>query len=712
MSRCKSWLFGAAMMVTAGLLGAEDADLRHHVEFLASNELEGRLTGSDGAALAVDYLAERLRDMGAKPLPGVDAFQLPFDFTAGVNDNGSSIVVGAASWSGEESIRALSFSDSEGVSGEVVFAGYGLVVPEGQDFGYDSYATLDVEDKVVLVLRYLPEDADQDTRAQLSRYSGLRYKALAARERGARALLVVTGPNSPNAGETIPMSFDTAIAGSGIVAASVSAEVADAILQPSGRSLAEVQSELDTANPHVTGFAVPETQVSLEVAVLREHRTGHNVAGYFPATVEKPLDKRFVVVGAHFDHLGLGRHGNSLAGKAEIGLPHLGADDNASGVAAVLSVASALSRADHQRDIVVAFWSGEELGLLGSTHFVDNGPLTMEDVAAYVNFDMVGRSEENKLTLQAVGTSPVWSGLIERSNVPVGFDLSLQDDPYLPTDSSAFHQAGVPTLNFFTGSHADYHRPSDRPQAINYEDLERVAQLGYLITTKLVALDEAPQFVQVERKRQTGGDRDTVRAFTGTIPDYATEVEGLLLSGVIEGGPADEAGLQKGDVIVEFGGQIDRQHLRLHLRPRRGEDRRAVGGGLHARWEAHGRPRSRRGLASRRRTADVRRQTSDVVWARRSGGVATDIASRRATRSSPLGQQKRRLLASLGVVKNSISLAIGRLMSDVRCLTSDVRRPPSTVQPHGVVEGRRLSGRIGLRTNPLTLGEVLDGTSV
>jgi hypothetical protein len=535
---------------------ADEATRRRHVEYLASEQLDGRLTGSPGEQLAAEYLVTALERLGAQPLPGAEGFRLPFDFTAGVNDAGSSLALAdGPTWSGEESIRALSFSDSSSATGGVVFAGYGLVIPETQDFGYDSYATLDVEDKIVLVLRYIPEDVSQEVRAQLSRYSGLRYKALAARQRGARALLVVTGPNSPNAGETVPMSFDTAIAGSGIVGASVSGEVAAAILAPSGRTLAEAQTELDTGNPHVTGFAVPGVEVTVSVAVERERRTGYNVAGYFPGTEGETAEKRYLVMGAHFDHLGRGGHGNSLAGKDEIGLPHLGADDNASGVAAVLEAGSALSRAEHRRDLVLAFWSGEELGLLGSTHFIENGPLAVEEIAAYINFDMVGRAQDNKLTLQAVGTSPVWTGLIERSNVPVGFDLSLQEDPYLPTDSSAFHQAGVPTLNFFTGAHTDYHRPTDRAEAINYEDLQRVTRLGTLLAGKVDALDTAPEFAQVERQRETGGDRDSVRAFTGTIPDYATEVEGLMLSGVIEGGPADEAGLQKGDVIIELGGQ-------------------------------------------------------------------------------------------------------------------------------------------------------------
>jgi len=201
------------------------------------------------------------------------------------------------------------------------------------------------------------------------------------------------------------------------------------------------------------------------------------------------------------------------------------------------------------------FWSGEELGLLGANDFVRSEAVPLDEIAAYVNLDMVGRVRNNKLTVQALGSSPAWAGLIERSNVPVGFDLQTVDDPYLPTDSSAFNTAGVPTLNLFSGSHEDYHRPTDRAELLNYEELDRVTRFGTLLVGKTLALEDPPEFVVVERSRQEGGDRDSLRAFTGTIPDYSDDVVGLLLSGVVGGGPADEAGLQGGDIIVEMAGQ-------------------------------------------------------------------------------------------------------------------------------------------------------------
>jgi C-terminal processing protease CtpA/Prc len=162
--------------------------------------------------------------------------------------------------------------------------------------------------------------------------------------------------------------------------------------------------------------------------------------------------------------------------------------------------------------------------------------------------------QDNKLAVQAAGTSPVWASILERANVAAGFDLAVQADPYQPTDVATFNQAGVPSLSFTTGAHTDYHKPSDTADKINYEDLDRVAGFATAITRRLMELEQAPQFTKVEQSSQTP-TRTGLRIFTGTVPDYATEVKGLLLGGVIGGGPAEKAGLQKGDVIIEIAGQ-------------------------------------------------------------------------------------------------------------------------------------------------------------
>ena len=567
-SRCVAIVLAVATATPGFAQTAVASKTRAHVETLASERFGGREAGSEGERLAGAYIAAQLARIGAKPLPGrSDMFQ-PFEFTAGSRDGGSTVTVtqGAAptgkTTAFRTGVQALSFSDDARVSGEIVFAGYGIVVPEAQNFGYDSYAGLDVKDKVVVVLRYFPEDADTQTKSILARYSDLRYKAMAARQRGAKAMLVVTGPRSPNAGQLVPMTFDTAIAGSGIPAASIAALVSDAIFAGQ-KPLAEVQKEFDSGNPHVSGFPIPGVTISLDTKVVREKRTGRNVVAYLPASGSgNGIQKPWIAIGAHYDHLGRGTNGNSLATRDEAGRAHLGADDNASGTAAVLAIAERLSKQPRRRNLLIALWSAEEIGLIGSAAFVNAASApdktrvapALDQIAAYINFDMVGRMHDNKLAAQATGSSPVWTSMLERANVAAGFDLAVQTDPYQPTDVATFNQAGIPSLNFTTGAHTDYHKPSDTADKIDYEDLDRIAEMAAAIARRLMDADEAPQFTKVEQSSQTAG-RTGLRVFTGTVPDYATEVKGLLLSGVIGGGPAENAGLQKGDIIIEIAGQ-------------------------------------------------------------------------------------------------------------------------------------------------------------
>ena len=549
-------------VAAGGAPAQEPASLatRAIVERLAADELEGRLTGSPGIRMAADYIIDQLEAIGAEPLPGVGGFRQAFDYTAGVTDTGttleitgSELTVQVRSDADGRSVRALSFSDTGRAAGRLVFAGYGLSVPETDDFSYDSYATLDVTDKIVVVFRYFPEDTEGDLRATLARYAGLRYKALAARERGAAGLIVVTGPRSPNAGALVPLTFDTAVSDSNIVAATVDGELGAAIIESAGESIEAVQASLDTANPHVTGFDLP-LEGSIEVQLEKREATGHNVIGYLPPTGDTAVDEPYVMLGAHYDHLGRGRGGDSLARGDEAGQIHNGADDNASGVAAVLAAGANLAGAGRDRGIILALWSGEELGLLGSADFVAQAPVPLDRIAAYLNFDMVGRLRDNTLNLQAVGSSSIWTGLAEELNEPVGLELTFVADPYLPTDVGSLNAADVPSLNFFTGSHEDYHRPTDDAGTLDYEGLDRIVELATSVAANLATRPDAPDFVRVERVQQRGGGA-TMRIFTGTIPDYTQEAEGLSISGVIGGGPAEAAGLQGGDVIVGLAGQ-------------------------------------------------------------------------------------------------------------------------------------------------------------
>ena len=544
--------------------------IRQHIEFLADDALEGRMTGSEGAKRAAAHIATQFEELGLKPVGNEASYFQEFEFTAGrriiAEENRFHITrqmhgsEQTMEFSVEQDFQPLSFSRNGVVEGEVVFVGYGLSVPGELGERYDAYAGLDVKDKIVVALRYVPEEVEPERRQQLNRYAGLRYKAMQAREHGAKAFLVVAGPNSPNAGKLIPLDFDSSLADSGIVAASISDTVANALFATSGKDLKEVQSGLDIENPHFLGqFPLPGVKIKIVVSVEKVKKTDQNVIALLPPP-ELTDDIEYIVVGAHYDHIGYGEIG-SLARKGEEGQIHNGADDNASGTAVVLELAATLSEASQEhpekfnRGVIFALWSGEELGLIGSTHFVNHPIVPLEKIVAYVNFDMVGRLRDNKLILQGVGSSSVWTKLIEKRNVLIGFNLTLQTDPYLPTDVTAFYPKEVPVLSFFTGGHEDYNRPTDDPETLNYSGIERISRLAHGIVLDVISTPERPEYVQVERSQSEGGSRDTLRAYLGTIPDYTTEGTGVKLSGVRAGGPADKAGLKDGDIIVKFGGQ-------------------------------------------------------------------------------------------------------------------------------------------------------------
>jgi len=538
-------------------------DLRKEIEWLADEKREGRMTGSPGAQATAAWLAAYFRANGLKSF--AENFALPFEFNAGERVLAektrleiSAEAKPAATAKLDADFRPLSFSENGEANSEVVFAGYGLVVPGEGVARYDSYAGLDVKDKIVLIFRYVPEGVDQSRRAQLNRYSGLRYKTMLARERGARGVLVVTGPNSPNAGQLLALNNDNTNAGSGIVAASINRQIADTLLAPSGKSLKELQTALDQENPHAEGgFVLPKVKVKLACGIEHLKKTDEDVVAYLPPGAGSD---EYILVGAHYDHLGRGGT-SSLERAGEENKIHPGADDNASGTGWMMELAAALAkeRTEHlekfRRGVIFAAWSGEEIGIIGSAAFCEHPPVPLEKIAAYVNADMVGRLRDNKLTLQGVGSSHAWRKMIEKRNVTAGFSLSLQDDPYLPTDVTSFYTKNVPVLNFFTGAHDDYHRPTDTAEKINYEGLERVAKFSEQIVLDLAQTPERPDLAKVERTAQEAGGRETLRAYLGTIPDYTTDVKGVKLSGVRGASPSEKAGLKGGDVIVEFAGQ-------------------------------------------------------------------------------------------------------------------------------------------------------------
>jgi hypothetical protein len=430
---------------------------------------------------------------------------------------------------------------------------------------------LDVTDKWVLVFRFLPEDVTPERRQELNFSSQLRIKAANVRDRGGRGLLVVSGPNSQVRQQVISLSGDSALGKISIPVISISDEVAEQMMKSAKQDLKWWQTQLDSGDPQI-GFDFPAMTISADIDVIQRRGRGRNVVGRLQFG-ETPTDQA-VMVGAHVDHLGRGGSGSMAREEDEKGMIHFGADDNASGVAGMLEVAEYLATEKRNgkikagRDLVVAAWSGEELGLFGSSYFVKqeqrdilHKPLaTDKEVAnlsinskyvAYLNMDMIGRFDK-KLVLQGLGSSDWWSGEIEKRNLATGILLQQSLDTNLPTDATEFYRAGVPILAAFTGTHEDYHTPRDTPEKLNYPMAAKIARLMGLITRSLVTGDEMPRYK--EYKSEEPVMRVAMRASLGTSPDYTAEVTGTMIKSVRSNSPADKAGIQGNDVVVELAG--------------------------------------------------------------------------------------------------------------------------------------------------------------
>ncbi len=558
---------GEAPALPESVAAISPDDVRLHVEALASEAMEGRLTGSPGEKLATEYVASAFQRLGLEPAGDDGSYFQPFDFTAGVSlGDGNRLDISGVQATPEldRDWRPLGLSKEGDIeAANVVFAGYGLVAPKGDDnqSEYDSFGDLDVHGKWVMILRGLPEQIGAERRQHLHRYGDLGYKAAVARERGAVGLIVVSGPKAGFKDELVPLSFDAATAGTSLGALSISNDLANLILAGLQRDIEQLQSDLDEGEL-VPGFEIPDIQIDATVVLEQEIRSGRNVIARL--TLSDGSTGSAVMVGAHVDHLGRGVEGKSLALGEQQNDIHFGADDNASGVAGMLEIAEYFAdlkskgKLDLPRDVVFAAWSGEELGLLGSNHFVkrfagDKRDTLQPEIAAYLNLDMIGRYRDS-LILQGVGSSSIWPGEIERRNVPVGLAITTNYNAFLPTDATSFYLKGVPVLNAFTGPHSNYSTPADTADTLNYDGAADVTHLIALITRAVAAADDIPDYIK-QQPGERAGRRRTSSVYLGTLPDYgASGVEGALINGVTDGGPAAQAGLQGGDLIVEIAG--------------------------------------------------------------------------------------------------------------------------------------------------------------
>jgi len=535
-------------------------ELQAHVKFLASDQLEGRRAGSSGADQAAEYIAAEFKAYGLQPLGPDSSYLQTFNFVAGVRlgPNNRIVLKIGGTWDTTAEInkefRPLGFSASGTYSGEIVFAGYGI---SAQDKAYDDYAGLNVRDKAVLVLRNAPPI--DSTRGALDQYSSLRYKATKARELGAKAIFFVMGPTDPEKDQLVRLSYDQSMGGGDILALSVAQPFADRLVSTSGMTLRQLQdSILRRRQPY--SRLLPEVTVALQVEVATIPARSSNVIGFLQGTDAK-LDTQVVVIGAHYDHLGLGGEGSGSHQPDTVAVHH-GADDNASGTAGLLELAQwfAAQGSRLKRSMVFIAFTGEELGVLGSAYYVKHPAIPIEHTVAMLNMDMIGRLTNRTLIVYGTGTSPGFDSLLRAHDLDSAFVLKLVRDGFGPSDHSSFYGKQIPVLHFFTDLHPDYHRPSDEYQKLNYDALADVVRFVGDIASDLNRFSDRPPYAAVETPRAAGNTGRGFRVFVGTIPDFGEQTKGMRISGVRDGSPAEKAGLRAGDIIIKFG-RVNVQNL-------------------------------------------------------------------------------------------------------------------------------------------------------
>ncbi len=499
------------------------------IAWLADPAREGRGVGTQGLEQSGAYIEARMKTLG---LTGVE--RQPFPVVTQLKREDSTKLAIAGRPLDHHDYVVLGYSPPKvDLTADMVFAGYGIVA---KDLGIDDYAKLDVKKKVVVVRRFVPAKIEKPE--QQRRYGDIRQKAFWARERGASALVVVDDPE-PSDGK-----------------------------QPDEAKLPPLQPEgyTDAGLPVVVIKRAPGHEViarlqkkervpaKITVALTPISSTAFNVWGRL---VAEPADGKklpgTIVVGAHYDHLGKGGR-YSLSPHSEEA--HVGADDNASGTAVLLEVARDLAQKKKElhRDVVFVAFSGEESGVLGSAHFVHEK--SVKDVYAMLNMDMVGRLRENRLQVLGAETAKEWDEIVKMACDAAKVQCAPSGDGYGPSDQINFFSAGSPVLHFFTGTHSDYHKPSDTADKINAAGAAQTGKIVALVAS-MISQKETPLAFKADAQGPAPrGDMRSFNASLGTIPDYGGPgpgKKGVLLSGVRSGGAAEKGGMRKGDILVRLG---------------------------------------------------------------------------------------------------------------------------------------------------------------
>jgi hypothetical protein len=516
--------------------------LQQDVKYLASDALEGRRTGSKGATDAANYIAKEFGRLKLKP-PAPNYLQ-KFPYVAGVKlgkNNGFLFSQGnnpespvAIEIAGSEWLP-LGFSSSAKVDAGLVFVGYGITAAE---LNHNDYANANATGKIAIALQGTPDGANPH--GQFARFEGVRWKAVAARNAGAKALIVIAREPNFTDDHLTRLAYDNLAGDAGLPVIILSRQAADRLLKTSSVSIAEL--EQSPTSRALNG------NLLLTTDVVRTEVPAYNVIGMLEGS-DPQLKQEVIIIGAHYDHLGRGGEGSgSLAPTS--GEIHHGADDNASGTAGVLELARLFTAQKPKRTIVFMAFGGEEEGLLGSNYYVNHPLLPLANTVAMINMDMIGRMKDRRLVIGGVGTAKEWRERLA-ADTDKSFQLTLNEDGFGPSDHSSFYAKQIPVLFFWTGTHNDYHKPSDTFDKINYDDQVLILKMVARIVNQLDASDKRLTYTTAKSDPapRTGG----FRVYLGTIPNYADSNDGLLIDGVRDDSPAAKAGLKAGDKIVKIG---------------------------------------------------------------------------------------------------------------------------------------------------------------
>jgi hypothetical protein len=551
-----------------------EANLRKHVEYLASDKLEGRRTGEQGATYAAEYIANIFAQYklkgGLQSANGKPNYLQPFPYVAGVTlGPGNVLTVNGKALASGTDWMPLGYSPNADIpQTPVVFAGFGVVAAEAN---YDDYSGLNVRDQIVVILDSTPEAGNPHS--PFARFN-IHTKANIAKDKGARAIILMAEDPDFKNDRLSRLSYDRTLGETAIPVIGMSRSQATELFGAAGEDLAKKWTAAKTEGPP---FAPVKISARLKVDLVKNQVNAYNVIGILEGK-DPVLKNEAIIIGAHYDHLGRGGQGSLDVNSTEI---HHGADDNASGTSAVLELARQFADASRNRDssgagkrwqnkrtIIFMSFSGEEEGLLGSNYYVNNPVWPLDKTVAMINLDMVGRLKDQKLNIGGIGTASEWKVLVEAKNprlvsdtgtansasmsLTPKFKLMLNEDGFGPSDHSSFYSKKIPVLFFFTGTHDDYHKPSDTFEKINYKGLTEI--VGYVdeIARAVDQIAARPTYAVAKSSGMTG--RTGFNVSLGTVPNYAETTDGMLLDGVRDGSPALKAGLKPGDKIVKLAG--------------------------------------------------------------------------------------------------------------------------------------------------------------